>query len=44
VTKAAVSQNALAKSFVYDAIGNLLSKSDVDTYTYPLAALPVPMR
>jgi hypothetical protein len=37
VTKATVSQNAPVKTFAYDVIGNLLSKSDVGTYTYPLA-------
>ncbi len=37
MTSATVSQNAPAKSFAYDAIGNLLSKSDVGAYTYPLA-------
>jgi hypothetical protein len=36
VTSATVSQNiAPVKSFAFDVIGNLLSKSDVGTYTYP---------
>jgi RHS repeat-associated protein len=30
------------KSFTYDPIGNLLSKSDVGTYTYPLAGAALP--
>jgi hypothetical protein len=30
-----LSQNAPMKTFAYDVIGNLLSKSDVGTYTYP---------
>ncbi len=30
------------KTFSYDAIGNLLSKSDVGTYTYPLAGSALP--
>jgi hypothetical protein len=38
LTQAQVSQNiAPLKSFAYDVIGNLLSKSDVGTYAYPLA-------
>jgi RHS Repeat len=38
VTSATVSQSvAPVKTFAYDAIGNLLSKSDVGNYTYPLA-------
>lgn len=46
VTSATVSQNiAPVKNVVYDAIGNLLSKSDVGTYTYPARRLgPAPMR
>ena len=32
----------LSKSFAYDAIGNLLSKSDVGTYTYPAAGGALP--
>jgi hypothetical protein len=28
---------SLTKAFTYDPIGNLLSKSDVGTYSYPLA-------
>jgi hypothetical protein len=28
--------------FTYDPIGNLLSKSDVGTYTYPLAGAALP--
>jgi len=30
------------KTFTYDPIGNLLSKSDVGTYTYPLAGSALP--
>jgi RHS repeat-associated protein len=32
----------LSKTFSYDPIGNLLSKSDVGTYTYPAAGQPQP--
>ncbi|MBX2806571.1 MAG: hypothetical protein KTR19_11415 [Hyphomicrobiales bacterium] len=32
----------LAKSFAYDAIGNLISKSDVGNYSYPAAGQPFP--
>jgi RHS repeat-associated protein len=42
VTSATVSQNAPVKTFAYDVIGNLLSKSDVGTYTYPLAGSALP--
>jgi uncharacterized protein RhaS with RHS repeats len=42
MTSATVSQNAPVKSFAYDVIGNLLSKSDVGTYTYPLAGSACP--
>jgi len=43
VTKATVSQNiAPVKTFAYDAIGNLLSKSDVGAYTYPLTGSALP--
>jgi hypothetical protein len=30
------------KTFAYDAIGNLLTKSDVGNYTYPLAGSVLP--
>jgi hypothetical protein len=30
-------RSAPAKTFAYGAIGNLLSKSDVGNYSYPLA-------
>jgi RHS repeat-associated protein len=33
---------APVKTFTYDPIGNLLSKSDVGTYTYPLAGSMLP--
>ena len=37
VTSATVSQSvAPVKTFAYDAIGNMLSKSDVGAYAYPL--------
>jgi uncharacterized protein RhaS with RHS repeats len=43
MTSAQVSQNiAPLKSFAYNAIGNLLSKSDVGNYTYPLAGSALP--
>jgi len=43
MTSATVSQNiAPVKTFAYDAIGNLLSKSDVGAYTYPLAGSALP--
>jgi hypothetical protein len=38
-----VSQNiAPIKTFSYDPIGNLLSKSEVGTYTYPVAGAALP--
>ena len=43
LASATVSANiAPVKTFTYDAIGNLLSKSDVGTYTYPLAGSALP--
>src|SRR5579872_6923938 len=43
LASATVSQNiASVKTFSYDPIGNLLSKSDVGTYTYPLAGAALP--
>jgi uncharacterized protein RhaS with RHS repeats len=43
LTKATVSASiAPVKNFTYDPIGNLLSKSDVGTYTYPLAGSMLP--
>jgi RHS repeat-associated protein len=43
VTSATVSQSvAPVKNFAYDAIGNLLSKSDVGNYAYPLAGSALP--
>jgi RHS repeat-associated protein len=32
----------LVKTFAYSAIGNMLSKSDVGTYSYPAAGSPLP--
>ena len=32
----------LVKTFAYSAIGNMLSKSDVGTYSYPAAGAPLP--
>ena len=32
----------IAKNFAYDTIGNILTKSDVGTYTYPAAGQPFP--
>jgi RHS repeat-associated protein len=37
-----LSPTPLAKTFAYNAIGNLLSKSDVGTYSYPPAGSPQP--
>ncbi len=43
VTSATVSQSvAPVKLFAYDAIGNMLSKSDVGNYTYSLAGSALP--
>jgi hypothetical protein len=43
VTSATVSQSvAPVKTFSYDAIGNLLTKSDVGNYAYPLAGSALP--
>jgi hypothetical protein len=43
VTSATVGQSvAPVKTFSYDAIGNLLSKSDVGNYSYPLAGSALP--
>jgi hypothetical protein len=43
LTKATVSASiAPVKTFTYDPIGNLLSKTDVGTYTYPLAGSMLP--
>ncbi len=43
ITSATVSANiAPEKTFSYNAIGNLLSKSDVGTYTYPVAGSALP--
>ena len=43
LASATVSANiAPVKTFTYDAIGNLLSKSDVGNYTYPLAGSALP--
>jgi RHS Repeat len=43
LTQATVSASiAPVKTFTYDPIGNLLSKSDVGTYTYPLAGSMLP--
>jgi hypothetical protein len=42
-TSATVTQSvAPVKTFAYDAIGNLLTKSDVGNYVYPLADLALP--
>jgi hypothetical protein len=32
----------VAKTFTYDTIGNILSKSDVGTYSYPASGQPFP--
>jgi hypothetical protein len=37
-----LSPTSLAKTFSYDPLGNLLSKSDVGTYSYPAAGSPQP--
>jgi hypothetical protein len=37
-----ISPTPLSKTFSYDPIGNLLSKSDVGAYTYPAAGQPLP--
>ncbi len=43
ITSATVSAGvAPVKTFSYNAIGNLLSKSDVGTYTYPVAGSALP--
>jgi RHS repeat-associated protein len=43
LTQATVTANiAPVKTFSYSPIGNLLSKSDVGTYTYPLAGAALP--
>ena len=43
ITSATVTANiAPEKTFSYNAIGNLLSKSDVGTYTYPVAGSALP--
>ena len=43
VASATVSQNtAPVKTFAYDATGNLLRKSDVGNYAYPLAGSALP--
>jgi RHS repeat-associated protein len=41
LTQAQVNQST-AKAFTYDPIGNLLTKSDVGTYTYPMAGSMLP--
>jgi RHS repeat-associated protein len=41
LTQTVVNQS-LTKAFTYDPIGNLLSKSDVGTYSYPLAGAARP--
>jgi hypothetical protein len=38
----ALSPTPLVKSFSYNVLGNLTSKSDVGTYTYPAAGAPQP--
>ena len=42
LTATVASSVAPAKAFSYDAIGNMLSKSDVGTYTYPAPGQPKP--
>jgi hypothetical protein len=43
LTSATVSANiAPTKTFTHDVIGNLLSESDVGTYTYPRAGSALP--
>jgi RHS repeat-associated protein len=43
VTSAAISSNiAPVKTFSYDAVGDLTTKSDVGTYTYPTPGSPQP--
>ncbi len=37
----ALTPTPLVKSFSYSAIGNIVSKSDVGTYTYPAAGQPL---
>ncbi|OAF06065.1 hypothetical protein AYJ54_20465 [Bradyrhizobium centrolobii] len=42
MTSSADNLTPLSKTFSYDPIGNLLSKSDVGTYTYPAAGQAQP--
>ncbi len=43
LTSATVSQNITpVKTFSYDPVGNLLSKSNIGTYTYPVAGAALP--